>query len=505
MTVRRVVIVGMLACIAGAACSGMGGKSAPASGSADPHGWLGTETLETRFGDFDFKGGYPTPETADALRNQLEFNRAVELYLTQMPAVAIIEQREGMRDFGAKRSNQVIIWEQLMDAKTLLLTANTETVYGLGFLDLKGDGPTVFEAPPQMLGAVMDVLQRFLVDIGPLGPDKGKGGKYLFLPPGYTGEPPSGYFVVKSPSYCVTFGIRGFLVDGKTDHAVALMKQMKIYPLAKAGDASGQPKMEFLNGSGQPIDTIHADNVRFFEGLAQLVSEEPAEIFTPMERFYLRCVGIEHGKPFAPDAQQKALLNDAARVGAAMARANSFASTDRRTFFYPDRQWQYVGDVPWDFMKDGVLEIDRRAYIYYMALGNSPAMMDRNVGVGSYYLWSYKDAAGEPLDGGKSYRLHIPANVPAKDFWSVLVYDALSRSQLQNGQKFPSVSKYTGPKANADGSVDVYFGPEMPAGQEKNWIRTVPGRGWFPMVRFYGPQPPLYDQTWKLPDVEALK
>ena len=139
-----------------------------------------------------------------------------------------------MRDFGAKRSNQVVIWEKLMDAETILLTANTETVYALGYLDLKGDGPTVVEAPPKMLGFAMDTLQRFLVDIGPLGPDKGKGGKYLFLPPGYKGEVPEGYFVVKSPTYSVSFGVRGFKVDGKTDQAVALMKQIKVYPLAKA-------------------------------------------------------------------------------------------------------------------------------------------------------------------------------------------------------------------------------------------------------------------------------
>jgi hypothetical protein len=189
-----------------------------------------------------------------------------------------------------------------------------------------------------------------------------------------------------------------------------------------------------------------------------------------------------------------------------MARTNSFASTDRRTIFYPDRQWQYVGDVPYDNMsKNGILEVDRRAYLYYMALGNSPAMMEKNVGVGSYYLWTYRDAAGTPLLGDKRYRLHVDPNIPAKDFWSVLVYDALSRSELQNGQPFPSVSKYTGPAVNADGSIDVYFGPEAPAGKEKNWIRTVPGKGWFPIFRFYGPQPSLYDQTWKLSDIEALR
>ena len=187
-----------------------------------------------------------------------------------------------------------------------------------------------------------------------------------------------------------------------------------------------------------------------------------------------------------------------------MARANSFASPDPDTYYYEDRKWQYVGDVPYDFVKDGILEVDRRAYVYYMALGNSPAMMDKNVGVGSYYLWTYKDAAGDFLDGAKSYKLHIPANVPAKDFWSVLVYDSLSRSELKNGQQFPSVSKYTDPKINADGSVDVYFGPQMPKGQEKNWIKTVAGKGWFPIFRFYGPLEPLYDKTWVLNDIERV-
>jgi hypothetical protein len=187
-----------------------------------------------------------------------------------------------------------------------------------------------------------------------------------------------------------------------------------------------------------------------------------------------------------------------------MARANSFASPDPDTYYYKYRKWQFVGDVPYNFLKDGVLEVDRRAYVYYMALGNSPAMMDKNVGVGSYYLWAYKDAAGNFLDGANNYKLHIPANVPAKDFWSVLVYDALSRSELQNGQKLPSVSKYSDPAVNADGSVDIYFGPTMPAGQEKNWIATVPGKGWFPIFRFYGPLEPLYDKTWVLNDIEKV-
>ena len=291
-------------------------------------------------------------------------------------------------------------------------------------------------------------------------------------------------------------------VDGKTDQAVALMKQIKVYPLAQASSPSA---MEFLNGSGQAIDTIHPDTIEFFEMLSQLVDEEPANVFTPLERFQMKAIGIEKGKPFDPDSKTRTLLSDAARAGSAMARATAFASPDADTYYYKDHQWQYVGDVPYTFVKDGIPEVDRRAYVYYMALGNSPAMMSKNVGLGSYYLWTYRDRDGNFLDGAKDFKLHIPPNVPARDFWSVLVYDALSRSELKNGQDFPSVSKYTDPALNADGSVDVYFGPRMPPGQEKNWIQTVPGRGWFPIFRFYGPLEPLYQKTWVLPDIEKVK
>ena len=492
----------MLAVLVAAGSSRPFSLQAQDARAADAHGWIGTETVKTRAGSFNFKNGYPSGETATRLLDQLKFNRAVELYLTHVPAVGIIEERQGLREFGARRSNQLVVWETLMDAETLVLTANTETVYALGFIDLKADGPTVLEAPPKMLGFAMDTLQRFLVDIGPLGPDQGKGGKYLFLPPGYTGDIPKGYFVVKSPTYSVSHGVRGFKVDGKTDQAVALIKQMKVYPLSQAANP---PKMEFLNGSGKAIDTIHSDTISFFEMLAQLVNEEPAQLFTPAERFYLQAVGIEKAKPFTPDPKTKALLSEAARTGAATARANAFASPAADTYYYEGHKWQYVGDVPYDFVKDGALQIDRRAYVYYMALGNSPAMMGKHVGKGSYYLWSYSDAAGSHLDGAKHYKLHIPPNVPAKDFWSVLVYDSLSRSQLKNGQPFPSVSLYSGPKVNQDGSVDVYFGPAMPPGQEKNWIKTVPGKGWFPIFRFYGPLQPLFDKTWILPDIEEAR
>ncbi len=466
----------------------------------EPHGWLGNETLKTRFGDFEFKNGYPVGDTSQRLRDLQMLNRATEVYLTQLMPVSEIALREGLRAFGAKKPTQVVLWETLMDAGTVLLTANTETVYGISHLALKDDGATVIEAPAHMLGFLQDGLQRYLADIGPLGPDKGKGGKFLILPPIYEGDIPEGYFVVRSPTYSVTFAVRGFQVDGKTDQAVGLMKGTRIYPLAKA---AAPPKMEFMNGSGKEIDTLFPDNFRFFELLAMLVDEEPAESFDPTQRAMMQAIGIEKGQPFRPDARTKGLLSEAARLGGAIARANTYRHVPGG-YFYPDRKWQGVPEgINYTFTRNGAPQIDARNNVYYMAAGNSPAMMEKHVGQGSQYLWTYRDAEDHYLDGAKTYRLHILPNVPANNFWSVVVYDSLSRSELQNGQALPSVSSYSKPRVNADGSVDIFFGPEAPD-EQGNWIKTVPGKGWFPIFRFYGPAEPYFDKTWKLEDIVAV-
>jgi hypothetical protein len=273
-----------------------------------------------------------------------------------MMSVSEIAVREGMRKFGLTKSNQVVIWEQLMGPQTVLLTANTETVYAIGHLFLKVEGPTVVEAPPKMLGFLQDGLQRYLSDIGPLGPDKGKGGKFLVLPPGYQGNGPDGYFVVHSPTYSVMFAMRGFQVNGKTDEAVALMKQTKVYPLDKA---SAPPQTEYINGSGKEIDTLFPDNFRFFELLAMLVEEEPLESFGPLERYQMQAIGIQKGKPFKPDDKTTALLEEAARLGGAMARANAYAPP--AVTYYPDRKWQGTpAGMTYTFTQDGAPQIDAR-------------------------------------------------------------------------------------------------------------------------------------------------
>jgi hypothetical protein len=477
-------------------------SSNPHTYSPVSHGWVGTETLKTRLGDFDFKNSYPTMEAAQRLRDALLFNRAVEVFLTQMHGVSWYRVWKGVGEAGEGVANQVVLWETLMDSATLLLTGNTETVYGLCAIDLKRDGPVVVEAPAMMLGGVSDLWQREVMGIGPTGIDQGEGGKLLLLPPHFNGVVPPGYLSAKSSTYGVVLGVRGFQVDGKPDKAVALMKTIRIYPLSQIASA---PTTKFINGSHQEIDTIFSDDGQFFEDLAWMIAREPYEVIPSHERFQTAAIGIEKDRPFKPDPGRRKLLDDAARFAAAIARANSFASDDAARLVYADRRWEWAfvgGSATWD--SQGYVNTDRRAAFAYIAIGMSPAMVEKHVGVGSQYLWTPRDASGAFLDGAKNYRLHIPPNIPVKNFWSVVAYDADSRSILRNDQPFASVSSYTHPESNPDGSIDVYFGTKIPAGKDKNWIRTTHGTGWFMLFRFYGPLEPFFDKSWKPDDIVAV-
>ena len=469
----------------------------------DHHGWLGTERIETRFGDFEFAEGYPAGDTAKRLAELQVFNRAVEVYLEQMPAVSMYAIREGLRVFGARASHHVVVWESLMDEETILLTGNSETVYAMAFLDLMRDGPTVVDAPPGLLGGLVDMWQQQIADIGPTGADKGKGGRFLLLPPSYRGALRDGFITLRSRTNGVMVGVRGFLDNGTTDTAVKLLESMRIHSLSRIAHP---PDMVFLNGSKHEIDTVFPDTYEFFEHLARLVELEPEDVVSPQERFFLASIGIQKGKPFHPDASRRKLLGEAARLGSAIARTNTFASTDPERLVYPDRMWEWAfigGSASFD--SQGFVNVDRRAAFAYAAIGMSPAMVEKQVGAGSQYLWTMHSSSGAFLDGGKNYRLHLPENIPVKLFWSVVVYDSESRSMLRNGGRFPTVSQYTGPAINPDGSVDIYFGPLAPRGKEKNWIETVEDKGWFPLLRFYGPLQPFFDKTWKPGDIEEVR
>ena len=391
-----------------------------------------------------------------------------------------------------------------MDSRTLMFVPNTETIYNIAWFDTK-DGPLVIEMPPNVLGFINDFWGRYVADVGKPGPDKGKGGKYLLLPPGHAGAVPEGYFVLNSRTYgnCILY--RCFIVNGDLRPAVEnTKKHFRVYPLARAANP---PAMNFVNISGQDFNTIPATDASYFEQVAHAVQEEPVNAIDPETRGLLAAIGIQKGKPFAPDARMKHILADAAAVGNATGRALAFSTYLQDAYYYPNSAWKmaWIGNDP-EFSAGGVLNLDARTLYFYISGGVSPAMTLKMIGIGSQYAYAEHNVAGQYLDGAKNYRLHLPPDIPAKDFWSVLVYDPQTRSMLQTDQRFPSISSQKkGLNINPDTSVDVFFGPEPPPGKEANWIQTIPGKGWWIMLRLYGPLEPWFDKTWRPGEIELVK
>jgi hypothetical protein len=414
-----------------------------------------------------------------------------------------------MAGLGATNYNQAVIFDQVMDSNPLFLTGNTSTVYLSAFLDLKKDGPMVIEVPPGAgPGTVNDAFFRFVIDMGPPGPDKGKGGKYLILPPGYEGNVPDGYFTAKSTSWINWVILRGFLVDNKPDFSSKLFREgLKIYPLAKA---ENPPAMEFINASGKAFNTIHANTYEFFEELHTVIDREPIEMLDPELRGLFSSIGIQKGKPFKPDARMKELLTQAAAVGNGTARALLWYERDKSNFLYENSYWKtgFLGGS-YEYLRDegmGGRNLDARTHFYYYATVNTPAMAMKLIGKGSKYAWGYLDSNGNALDGGKTYKLNLPKDPPAEKFVSIVVYDPQTRSELQTSQPFPSKNTSRDKLiTNEDGSVDLYFGPKAPKGKEANWIQTVPGKGWLSLLRLYSPTEAWYDKTWRPGEIELVE
>jgi hypothetical protein len=500
--------------------------------------------VETSIGTLKFRDGIPDQATADKLYDQLDLQRGISAFLNGLRGVSIYAARQGIREAGVKDNEGVLIFSGLMDAQSLFLTANADTVYFIANIDLT-KGPMVIETPPDSLGLFDDLWFRWVIDFGAPGPDRGLGGKYLLLPPGYDGPlPEGGYFIGRPTTTSVALLGRSFLVNNDPKPAVETIKsRLKIYPYvpgsygtsigafltgkAPLAPLSKPGTLTFIEGTGLSMNTIPPNDYSYYEMLDALVQEQPAEALEPEIGGQFAAIGIVKGKKFAPDARMKKILTDAVAIANGAGRTVSFTPRESEGFGYygPTSKWLNPLFISgYDFMrpppeitKEGVKQfpytgahtLDARAAFFYVATGVTPAMIMRLPDVGSQYLFGITDSSGEPFDGAKTYKVTLPPNIPAAKFWSFTVYDNQTRSMLQTDQRFPRAGSQSFPSpaaaANEDGSITVYFGPKKPDGaQDGNWIQTLPGKGWFVILRLYSPLEPFFNKSWKPSEIEKV-
>lgn len=500
------------------------------------------DKVETKIGTLEFKDGVPSKATAEKVYDNLDSTYAYRAFMDTMRGVSIHALRKGLDDIGVG-VNEVLVFSELMDANSLFLTANADTVYVMGYLDLS-NGPVVLEAPPKFLGTVQDAWFRWVIDLGLPGPDRGEGGKYLIVPPGYEGTLPQGGFnVAHSQTNTILWFGRSFLEKGSDPKPVVatIKKNTKVYPYevggfgtslaeflsgeATLGRVTPPPATVFHEGSGKSFNTVPPNDWTFFEMLNEVVQSEPATALDPELMGPIAALGIIKGKPFNPDARMKKIMSEALEVANATARTLFTSPRDPSWYYYPDSSWfnflfvsgyEFETPIP-EITKEGVKPhpstgyrtMDARTNFFYGVTGITPAMAMRLTGVGSQYLLAVTDAEQNHFDGSKTYKVTLPKDVPEANFWSLTVYDNMTRSMLATPQRYPRAGSqsYPSPAAapNADGSTTVYFSPKQPSGVKRgNWIQTTPGKGWFVILRLYGPLEPFFDKSWRISEVELV-
>lgn len=467
-------------------------RSSTSSGSPDEH-------LLTRFGPVDLVNGYPTEASVRNLYDELDFQRAVQAYIWATPLVSMEALRQAnVRDAGVGY-NIVAINNEFTTPALEALTANNTTIYASIVVDLR-NGPVVIDSPKGAYGVIDDFWQRPVTEVGPFGPDRGNGGKFLLLPPGYSGNVPVGYFVVRSLTNQVFYLGRASVEGGNINGAVATLGKLQVYGLS---DAGAPPPTRVIKVGGKAIRSIPPAGLVYWSLLSDAVNNETTEA---RDRFFyamLRPLGIEKGKPFNPDARQKQILADAAAMGFRMGQVLSMAPRSEAARAYPGTHWDWVLTLDPSQETSNYAQLDERTDYTFEAITIAAGMVKKIPGVGSQYMSAAKDKTGAWLDGGKNYQLHVPAAVPVKDFWAVTVYDNMTRSMIQTTTGKAGIdSKQKDLQKNSDGTVDIYFGPDGPAGHESNWVKTNPSKGWFAYFRWYGPTEAFFDQSWKLPDID---
>ena len=469
---------------------------------------LATTTLAKDF-EPEYVGGYPTKETAEAMFEEYDYQAAVQFFIWAYPYLNSMGLEKGFAAMGGDERS-TYTFDKTVQPQHIMMTANSQVIYTwTRFFDVS-KGPVVCEVPPRVRGHIYDMGMRAYSDTGDLGPDKSKGGKYLIVSGDYDDEIPQGYYVVRAThSDRVTCPVRTFPTsEGGIEGAVKLAGQLKWYYLS---EADNPPENSRVLIGDKPWSQEWPRDENAFEWLAEVFNMDKVPATALAHMGNMRRLGVEKGKPFNPDERAKRILKRAAKTAEAMVLSMCYDSRED-VEVYDNRQWgKYFFTRNPDFLNKGddgqpiYEEVEQRAGTWHQVNGNFFNPVPPTPGTGGFYVLSFRDKDGNLLMGQNTYRLRVPAEVPVKQFWQIPVYEAATRSMIANGQR----STLTGTddlKRNRDGSVDIYFAPELPKGvSEKNWIKTKAGEGWFAMPRLYAPLKPILDKTWRWNDIEKIK
>jgi hypothetical protein len=432
----------------------------------------------------------------------MDYQRAVLAHQISDNLVSYYSMHVGPQEAieGAEMGD-LVVWQNFLDPKGIVLTGNDTTVYGMAYLDLANNGPMVVEVPPSpFLGSVLDLWQV------PLAGIDANGAKFVVVAEDHLGEVdvPEGFTLLRSRTSLAVFFARGLVVEGDVEGAASTVFNSKIYPLS---EFDSPPETRVQLATGVAMDTISPMEPMVYWGrVAKVLDYLNPEIDQDASLMIslLKPLGIEPGKAFNPDERQKKILADAAHFGWVMAEAISYAPRFDGITYYSGTQWEWVLELDPSLRESFWRDLEARTNYYFQASMAQPAMKTKAIGKGSQYIRSARDSSGEWLDGGNLYRLNVPADPPAELFWSITLHDFETRSQVQTESNNAALSSYDDLRYNDDGSVDLYFGPVVPEGFENNWVETIPGRGWWVWFRFYSPAEAFFDKSWQLADFEKI-
>lgn len=444
----------------------------------------------------------------ESIDYQIMVQRATQTAIWAMPAVALVDFKKAtIRDLGGT-INDVVYLTKPFDSRHGFITANDVTAYSWGTIST-AKGPVVLVVPPasekvSYFGSIVNAWQQPLEDIGPSpGADEGKGAKYLLLPPGFDGDIPDGYIVIKSDTIEIGFAFRPRLYNGATDEdAARYAHTIKIYYLS---ESENPPATTYLDATPTRYNSLPVYDYTFFQDINDIIQNNPVRPQDKAMVALLGNLGIKKGEPFNPTEEQKRAMNKGLEL-AYKSMYSLFITPGKAMIplWKGESQWQVwkfsegQPEAGFPYETEDKLLIDERAGIYYFV-----TYLPKYLGGGTFYLTGIRDDGGELFNGNDTYKLNVPKNVPAKDFWSVIVYSMKTKGFVQKAERVGLSSRNTDTmKINDDGSYDIYFAPRAPKGHQENWIPT--GEDFFLLFRLYGPESKDFYKSWDLGDVNKM-